>query len=600
MTQEIYDNPAFSSENSLSVIEGNLTSVNNEDKNEDRKIVTKDGVIRQKWGRDIEFLLSCIAMAIGLGNVWRFPFIALENGGGAFVIPYIIVLILIGKPGYYLEMIMGQFSSRGTVKVYDCVPAMRGVGLGQMICLAMVATYYSAIVAIILYFLIVSFFPTLPWSECKDYWDVPCYSSSGSNSNITWNNNTKSSAELYFLKDVLNARDTLEDGIGLPNWNLVGLLVFSWTIMFILLFKGVRITGKASYVTGTAPFIFLAIFFIRAITLEGSYEGIAYFFKPKWNDILKPKVWFEACTQVFFTLNVFFVNVIMCASYNRFEHKIQRDSAIVTTLDTFTSLLVGSITFGIVGHLSHELNRPIKEVFRGGPGLVFVTYPETIAKFKFWPQFFSVMFFLMLFILSFGSLLATSLSAMTVIRDRFKRIKDWQAALGFAIFGTIFGCFYTTPAGLLILNLVDSYCATFVIFILACLEIYTFSYIYGVARICKDVKFMLGFRPNIFWRVTWKFITPLIMTAIVIYTFVYFELPSDGDYQYPVGAHIFGWFIALLGLIWVPVIFTTRVWKQKQETKLIEKIRAALRPTKNWGPLDPVTNAKYKEFMTKN
>lgn len=84
------------------------------------------GVKREGWNNDIEFLMSCIALSVGLGNVWRFPFIALENGGGAFLIPYLIVLILVGKPVYYLEMLLGQFSSRGSVKVYDFVPILRG------------------------------------------------------------------------------------------------------------------------------------------------------------------------------------------------------------------------------------------------------------------------------------------------------------------------------------------------------------------------------------------------------------------------------------------------------------------------------------------
>lgn len=81
---------------------------------------------RANWGNDIEFLMSCIAMSVGLGNVWRFPFTALENGGGAFLIPYLIVLSIIGRPLYYMEMIIGQFSSRGSIKVYDMVPALRG------------------------------------------------------------------------------------------------------------------------------------------------------------------------------------------------------------------------------------------------------------------------------------------------------------------------------------------------------------------------------------------------------------------------------------------------------------------------------------------
>lgn len=81
---------------------------------------------REKWGNDIEFLMSCIALSVGLGNVWRFPFVALENGGGAFIIPYVIVLVLVGRPFYYMEMIMGQFSSRNNIKIFDFAPIFRG------------------------------------------------------------------------------------------------------------------------------------------------------------------------------------------------------------------------------------------------------------------------------------------------------------------------------------------------------------------------------------------------------------------------------------------------------------------------------------------
>ena len=81
---------------------------------------------REQWGKGVEFLMSCIAMSVGLGNVWRLPFVALQNGGGAFLIPFMIVLLLVGRPIYYLEMCIGQFSSRGSVKVYDFAPALRG------------------------------------------------------------------------------------------------------------------------------------------------------------------------------------------------------------------------------------------------------------------------------------------------------------------------------------------------------------------------------------------------------------------------------------------------------------------------------------------
>lgn len=182
--------------------------------------------------------MSCIACSVGLGNVWRFPFTALENGGGAFVIPYIIVLLLVGKPIYYLEMLLGQFSSRGNIKVYDLSPAMRGiykkkkkkiinqsqkafcllnfvirffklfiswnlgVGYGQTITTIIASTYYTSLMAITVKYFISSFNSVLPWSECKDEWMPYCFSST-SNKSIVVNdlqNITKaSSAEYYFM-----------------------------------------------------------------------------------------------------------------------------------------------------------------------------------------------------------------------------------------------------------------------------------------------------------------------------------------------------------------------------------------------------------------
>lgn len=82
---------------------------------------------RPKWDNQIEFLMSCIATSVGLGNVWRFPFVTYENGGGAFLIPYIIVLLVIGKPMYYLETVLGQFSSGNCIKIWALSPAMKGM-----------------------------------------------------------------------------------------------------------------------------------------------------------------------------------------------------------------------------------------------------------------------------------------------------------------------------------------------------------------------------------------------------------------------------------------------------------------------------------------
>uniref|UniRef100_A0A1B0CN47 Sodium-dependent nutrient amino acid transporter 1 n=1 Tax=Lutzomyia longipalpis TaxID=7200 RepID=A0A1B0CN47_LUTLO len=129
-------------------------------------------IARDRWGRDIEFLFSCIALSVGLGNVWRFPVIALENGGGAFVIPYLVVLICVGRPVYYLEMLVGQFSSRGAIRVFDFSPLFRGIGYGQVLATGFVTTYYASIMGITLrYFFASLTTDELPWNKCKPSWN---------------------------------------------------------------------------------------------------------------------------------------------------------------------------------------------------------------------------------------------------------------------------------------------------------------------------------------------------------------------------------------------------------------------------------------------
>lgn len=119
------------------------------------------------------------------------------------------------------------------------------------------------------------------------------------------------------------------------------------------------------------------------------------------------------------------------------------------------------------------------------------------------------------------------------------------------------------------LQIVDFYGPTFVVFILSIFEIVAFCLIYGVNRICHDIKFMLGFTPGIFWRICWRFVVPLLMTAIVVYYLVSFEKPMDGAYEYPVIAHVVGWCLAAVGLLQVPIFAVVKIVRREEES-LIE------------------------------
>lgn len=196
---------------------------------------------------------------------------------------------------------------------------------------------------------------------------------------------------------------SLTEGIGHLNWELVAYLTVAWMILLVILIRGIKSSGKISYFLAIFPYVMLSLLLFNTCQLPGAIEGLKIFFTPQWDALWSAKVWYEAVTQVFFTLNVYYVTVIAYASYNKFDHKIQVDANIVTAIDTFTSLLSGCCVFSVLGYLKHELGvDDIKDVLKSGPGLAFITYPEAISKFGNFAPYLSVAFFLMFFILGIG------------------------------------------------------------------------------------------------------------------------------------------------------------------------------------------------------
>nr|XP_016945680.1 sodium-dependent nutrient amino acid transporter 1 isoform X1 [Drosophila suzukii] len=612
-----HQNPAFVGDDGRSTASTVEISANNpalRDNADDQEAGGKLPEERATWGKGVEFLMSCIAMSVGLGNVWRFPFTALDNGGGAFLIPYLIVLFLIGKPIYYLEMVIGQFSSRGSVKVFDLCPAMKGVGIGQVISISMVTTYYVAIMGITLRYLYDSFRSPLPWSECQPEWQSFCVASSLGNTSQLASPSTSStpisgdpemarlpqqqpvaSAELYFLKEVLHEKPNIEDGIGLPNWELVLGLFVAWACVFFIIRRGVKSSGKASYFLALFPYVIMGVLLVRAVTLPGSLDGIYYFIKPQWGKILDPKVWYAAVTQCFYSLSVCFGNIIMYSSFNKFGHNVHRDAAIVTGLDTMTSLLAGFTIFGILGHLAHEIGTDdIGSVVKGGAGLAFISYPDAIAKFKQLPQIFSVLFFLMLFVLGIGSNIAMTSCSVTAIRDRFPNFKQWQCSLLIAVLSFLIGLMYITPGGQYMLTLVDFFGASMIALVLGIAELYTIGWIYGTDRLCKDIEFMLNRKVGLYWRLCWSIFTPLIMTVILIYFYATYEPLTYNNIIYPNWAYSIGWMITAFGILQLPIWMIVAIIRDPGKT-VGAKIRGAFTPKKNWGPIDPLLREQYNK-----
>ncbi|XP_067006228.2 sodium-dependent nutrient amino acid transporter 1 [Anabrus simplex] len=568
----------------------------------------ESGPERQQWSNGVEFLMSCIAMSVGLGNIWRFPFTAYENGGGAFVIPYIIVLLVIGKPLYYLEMVLGQFTGYGCVKAWNMIPALKGMGFGQVFATAMVLTYYCALMALTVFYFFASFTAELPWSRCGDWSGDNCLDSvnDGNTSlanktleimarlNLTGNDTKiQSSSELYFLKFVLNEPPTIEDGVGGVEWRLTLCLLFSWITIYLVIMRGVQSSGKAAYFLALFPYVVLTALLIRGATLEGALNGVLYFITPQWEKLVDPNVWYAAVSQAFFSLGVCFGTLIVYSSYNDFHHNIHRDAIIVTTMDTFTSLLAGCTIFSILGNLAHELGMDVKDVVKGGTGLAFISYPDAIAKFDAVPQLFSVLFFFMLYTLGIGSAVALVGAVIATICDQWPQLKYWLVALVACSFGFLVGLVYITPGGQFILTLVDEYAVTLTVFILGCVEMAALAWLYGVDNFCQDIEFMLGHRVSVYWRLCWSLVTPVLLLVILFYKFAKLEPLTYQGSLYPDSAYAAGWILFAVGIIAVPIGIGYEFMKSRH-LPFLEMVKTSFKPNELWRP----RNTKdYEEWL---
>ncbi|XP_052872489.1 sodium-dependent nutrient amino acid transporter 1-like [Anopheles cruzii] len=548
---------------------------------------------REKWGRDIEFMLSCIAYSVGFGNIWKFPYTALKYGGGAFLLPYLIVLFVVGRPIYYLEMVLGQFSSRGVVKLYDLAPAMRGIGVAQTIAMFVVMTYYAPVLAITFRYFVASFSSTLPWSECDPSW-ANCINSSftGKQNSSNVSSLVKSSAELYFNMDITHKAPSLDNGLGMPDWRLTLCLLFAWIVVATILVRGAKSTGKASYFLAIFPYVIMVVLLIQTLLLDGAMDGIMYFFKPQWDQLLSVKVWYEAVTQCFFSLSVCYGGIVAYSSFNNFSNNVHRDAVIISWLDTFTSIIAGCIVFGVIGNLAYVSGETdIQKLASSGAGLTFITYPDAIAKFQFLPQLFAVLFFLMLFVVGVGSNLGVTTSIITAIRDQRPDLKHWWVVAATVTVGFFLGLLYLTPGGFEFLDVVDYYGAKYVSLTFAVLELATVAWVYGVDRICRDIQFMLGMSTSLYWRLCWGVIAPIATLLILIFSFTEFELQ-----KVPVGYNVLGIFIYALAVLQLPgwYIYAVRRRRRKQTESLRKAARNALKPLDVWGPEDDELRSRYQ------
>jgi len=567
---------------------------------------------RGNWDSPVEFLLSCLSFAVGLGNIWRFPYLCYRNGGGAFLIPYVISLVLMGLPVFLFEMGAGQFSAEGPVSVWKLCPLFQGIGYGMCFLSLYIGTYYNIILSWAFFYIFSSFTSSLPWASCENPWNSEacrrfdsknCTSHGGVMTNeqdcifqkdVTidvWKNvtetanNAKLPSDEFFHNFMLDISQGIHD-LGSIRWELALCLLLAWTIVYCALWKGIKSFGKLVYFTALFPYCILIILLVRAATLPGYMDGITFYLTPKWEKLLEINVWADACIQIFFSLGVTWGGMITLASYNQFNNNVFRDALLVGMGNCITSFFAGFVIFGIIGYMAHELGVPVEKVAAQGAGLAFIAYPEAVSRMPISPLW-SILFFLMLLSLGFGTQFSTTETVVTVLQDQFPALRGknrkWLT-LCVCSFMYLCGLFMITEGGMYVLQLVDNHSATYSALILGCLEVSVMAWIYGVDRFLDDLRFMLGFYPypRILWKAAWMFISPMIVVLILVFSWINYEGSTYDGYIFPDWANVLGWCITFSSVVCVPIV---AIWKIcHEEGTLVARVQKLMQPSEEWGP----------------
>ncbi|XP_040923184.1 sodium-dependent neutral amino acid transporter B(0)AT2-like [Toxotes jaculatrix] len=581
---------------------------------------------RAGWNSKIEYFLAQVGFSVGLGNVWRFPYLCHQNGGGAFLLLYVLLMLVVGIPLFFLELAAGQAIRQGSIGVWKYIsPRLAGIGYSSCVVCFFVALYYNVILAWSLFYLGNSFQYPLPWSQCPEL------------GNVTVGECEKSSPTSYFwYRKALDITDSIDD-TGTFNPYIVCCLLAAWTIVCLGMFKGIKTSVKVMYFSSIFPYVVLFCFLVRGLLLDGALEGITFMFYPKleiWGDV---QVWRQAATQVFFALGLGFGSIIAYSSYNPKNNNCHRDAFTVSSINFLTSVLATLVVFAVLGFRAKgkvmecvvsnvkELSEQFRSsnVDRGlmpsfdysvpssvhledyrawfkqngnkipgnltdcdletemqkgveGTGLAFIAFTEAMSLLPGSP-FWSALFFLMLLNLGLSTMFGTMEGILAPLTDRFKTLAKNKTKLTIfsCIIGFLIGLLFTQRSGNYFVAMFDDYSATLPLIIVVVFETFSVSWLYGADRFLDDIEAMLGWRPSVIYKYLWKYICLLAMVGLLGATTIGMfitrptyrawnqEKATEGNLDYP------GWALAVLAILIifammpVPVAFIHAVLKER-------------------------------------
>uniref|UniRef100_A0A8C9XB47 Transporter n=1 Tax=Sander lucioperca TaxID=283035 RepID=A0A8C9XB47_SANLU len=512
---------------------------------------------RPKWDNKAQYILTCVGFCIGIGNVWRFPYLCQSHGGGAFLIPYVILLVLEGMPLLLLEFAIGQRLRKGSVGVWRAIsPYLTGVGVASMLVSLLIGLYYNTLIAWILWYLFNSFQSPLPWAQCP---------LNDNGTGFVPECQRSSAVDYYFYRVTLNSSASIVDSGGI-HWPIVLCLLAAWTVMCVCYIRGIGTSGKVLYVTAILPYIVLAIFLIRGLTLKGALSGIKFLFTPDVDELMKPTTWLDAGAQVFYAFSLAWGGLISFSSYNPVHNNCMQDAVILSAITGLTSIYAATVTYTIIGFGATEkydscisdnimtllnafelpedsistsnydaafnhLNSSSPDMILGldikicdlqtllsegveGTGLAFIVFTEAITQMPGSPAW-SVLFFIMLLCLGISTLFGNIEGVAVPLKDLNMLPQKWpQEALTGVTCAVAFviSLLFAQHSGIYWVTLFDNFAGSVPLLTIGFFE-------KSFDSCCIHLRHR-QVSPSIFWQVTWRFISPLIVLVILVFYLV--------------------------------------------------------------------------------
>ena len=442
--------------------------------------------IRQLWSSRTAFLLAAIGSAVGLGNLWRFPFIAYKNGGGAFLVPYFVALLTAGIPLLLAEYAFGARSKTGAPHAMRNISSrVEWVGWWAILTGFVILTYYMAVMAWSWFYMVKS--PTIPWAE---------------------------DAKIYFFDNVLKISEGPMQ-LGGIVWPLAIAALATWVICYFITRWGTKSVGAVVKWTVPIPYILLVILLVHGLMQMGSIDGLIYYLTPTWDILKNPEVWMAAYGQVFFSLSLGFGVMIAYASYLKSKEDIPWQATFAGLANSATEFFAGFVVFAVLGALAAITNVNVSEVVAGGPGLAFVAFPTALAALPF-AKFFSFIFFLMLLTLGIDSAFSLLEAAATAIQDRYPKTKRKNILLALCTVGFLIGLLFVTRAGLYWLDIVDHWMNSYGLVGVGLAEALILTFLLGTKKLKNELNAHTIRPVGLFWELSLWVITPVALTITII------------------------------------------------------------------------------------